>query len=445
MPSTFVRPVRPRLDGDLASSAQVTSCNFRPVSLRICFVTPFAWSQPHEVNAHVDGAATALRARGHDVTILAPSSRGRDLLAGRRALQRGADADVIAVGPSIPLSRRTNMGVPVAVRANLRLALTKGRFDVVHGFEPGLPEPLLPRAHVDPRADGGDVLLRRPARLPGSTVAPRSSSGARRRAPRDVGGNGRGGERAVRGRLPARPARRGHRRSSDLGAEAGPDRDRARSPRAASTTRAILRLLDDAARMGGHAAPHEAARLPAGGAASGSRTRARPRGSQHAAAGRRARGCAIFVAAPGGEERLALEAAASGAAIVVAETANDVAHAVDRLARDCGAAVERGRQSAAARGDTELRRGRRRARRALLPADAEAAPRAERGRGSARRPRLDHDRPAHAHRLVARLLDPGRGSSSITPRRSGSEGSRSPTTTSSAARSRRRSWRATAI
>ena len=31
------------------------------------------------------------------------------------------------------------MGVPVAVRANLRLALTKGRFDVVHGFEPGLP------------------------------------------------------------------------------------------------------------------------------------------------------------------------------------------------------------------------------------------------------------------------------------------------------------------
>ena len=109
------------------------------MSLRICFVTPFAWSQPHEVNAHVDGAAKALRARGHDVTILAPSSRGRDLLAGRRALQRGSDAEVIAVGPSIPLSRRTNMGVPVAVRANLRLALTKGRFDVVHGFEPGLP------------------------------------------------------------------------------------------------------------------------------------------------------------------------------------------------------------------------------------------------------------------------------------------------------------------
>lgn len=109
------------------------------MGLRICFVTPFAWSQPHEVNAHVSGAAAALRERGHEVTVLAPSSRARDLLAGRRALHSGARADVIAVGPSIPLSRRTHMGVPVAVRANLRLALARGRFDVVHGFEPGLP------------------------------------------------------------------------------------------------------------------------------------------------------------------------------------------------------------------------------------------------------------------------------------------------------------------
>jgi len=109
------------------------------VSLRICFVTPFAWSQPHEVNMHVDGAAQALRRLGHEVVVLAPSSRARDLLAGRRALQRGVDKDVIAVGPSIPISRRTNLGVPVGVRANLLLALQRGRFDVVHGVEPGLP------------------------------------------------------------------------------------------------------------------------------------------------------------------------------------------------------------------------------------------------------------------------------------------------------------------
>jgi predicted metal-dependent phosphoesterase TrpH len=109
------------------------------VGLRICFVTPFAWSQPHEVNAHVEGAAAGLRALGHHVTVLAPSTRAHDLLAGRRALQRGTDADVIAVGPSVPVSRRTHLGVPVGVRANVRLALARGRFDVVHGFEPGIP------------------------------------------------------------------------------------------------------------------------------------------------------------------------------------------------------------------------------------------------------------------------------------------------------------------
>jgi predicted metal-dependent phosphoesterase TrpH len=108
-------------------------------SLRICFVTPFAWSQPHEVNAHVDGTAKALRRLGHEVTVLAPSSRARDLLDGRRALHRGIDQEVVAVGPSIPISRRTHIGVPVGVRANLALALRRGRFDVVHGFEPGLP------------------------------------------------------------------------------------------------------------------------------------------------------------------------------------------------------------------------------------------------------------------------------------------------------------------
>ncbi len=71
--------------------------------------------------------------------VLAPSSRARDLLEGRRALQRGIEQEVVAVGPSLPVSRRTNLGLPVAVRANLALALRGGRYDVVHGVEPGLP------------------------------------------------------------------------------------------------------------------------------------------------------------------------------------------------------------------------------------------------------------------------------------------------------------------
>ncbi len=107
--------------------------------MKICLVTPFAWSQPHDVNEHVAGVAGGLRALGHEVTVIAPSTRAADLLAGRRALLRGEQADVLAVGPAIPVSRRSQLGVPVGVQANLRQALAQGAFDVVHGFEPGLP------------------------------------------------------------------------------------------------------------------------------------------------------------------------------------------------------------------------------------------------------------------------------------------------------------------
>jgi predicted metal-dependent phosphoesterase TrpH len=107
--------------------------------MRICLVTPFAWSQPHDVNEHVAGVASGLRALGHDVTVVAPSTRASDLLAGRRALIEGEHAEVIAVGPAIPVSARSQLGVPVGVQANLRQALEQGGFDVVHGFDPGLP------------------------------------------------------------------------------------------------------------------------------------------------------------------------------------------------------------------------------------------------------------------------------------------------------------------
>src|SRR4051812_42112292 len=107
--------------------------------MRLCLVTPFAWSQPHDVNEHVAGVAQELRALGHSVTVLASSNRARDLSAGRRALLDGLDDEVVALGPAVPISRRSRMAVPVGVRTNLSLALALGRFDVVHAFEPGLP------------------------------------------------------------------------------------------------------------------------------------------------------------------------------------------------------------------------------------------------------------------------------------------------------------------
>ena len=91
------------------------------------------------MNEHVAGVAKDLRDLGHSVTVLASSNRARDLAAGRRALLDGLDSEVVALGPAVPISRRSRIGVPVGARANLSLALALGRFDIVHGFEPGLP------------------------------------------------------------------------------------------------------------------------------------------------------------------------------------------------------------------------------------------------------------------------------------------------------------------
>ena len=58
--------------------------------MRICLVTPFAWSQPHDVNDHVAGVAGELRSSATTVTVLAPSNRGADLRDGPAGAARRA-------------------------------------------------------------------------------------------------------------------------------------------------------------------------------------------------------------------------------------------------------------------------------------------------------------------------------------------------------------------
>jgi predicted metal-dependent phosphoesterase TrpH/glycosyltransferase involved in cell wall biosynthesis len=300
------------------------------VGLRICFVTPFAWSQPHEVNTHVAGTAAALRRLGHEVTVLAPSTRARDLLAGRRALQRGTDAEVIAVGPSIPISRRSSMGVPVGVRANLRLALTRGHYDVVHGFEPGLPS-LSYLALTSTHALTAATFLS-PDRL---SYPPRRARRDRLRARVD----------ALLATSPATAEAASERFDGDyalvpLGvdctlfrpAEKRPTIALELEPGGTSTTRAVARLLRDLPRW-------ELALLhtkPLGFRPPIPRdvrrrvhVRAVRRPAQRAAALGEA---AVFVPAPEGEERLVLEAAAAGAAVVAND--EDVVARVAELASD---------------------------------------------------------------------------------------------------------------
>ena len=108
------------------------------MTLRVCLVTPHSWSAAHETNEHVAGLAEALRVRGNDVVVLAPSSRSTDLVAGRRALQAGRLEGVVACCPAVPLSARSAVRIPVGLRATAATALGRGAFDVVHGFDPGI-------------------------------------------------------------------------------------------------------------------------------------------------------------------------------------------------------------------------------------------------------------------------------------------------------------------
>ena len=114
--------MRPRLE-----ESSATPYNPRAVALSICLVTPHAWSVPHDTNEHVAGVADALRARGHTVVVLAPSSRSADLLAGRRALQTGVLEGVVAVSRAVPVSPRSAVGIPIGVRASVATALRTRR------------------------------------------------------------------------------------------------------------------------------------------------------------------------------------------------------------------------------------------------------------------------------------------------------------------------------
>ena len=170
------------------------------MALRVALVTPFAWSQPHDVNEHVAGLARELRARGHHVTVLgaveprrATSRAGRRALAARprrrgvrRARPGGAD---LAAEPDGRAGRRP--------REPRRSRSRPGDFDIVHGFEPGLPSLSYLALRDAARADGRDVLLAGAALVSAGAHPARAPARAARRAARDERRDGRGGGRAL--------------------------------------------------------------------------------------------------------------------------------------------------------------------------------------------------------------------------------------------------------
>ena len=122
--------------------------------------------------------------------------------------------------------------------------------------------------------------------------------------------------------------------------------------------------------------------------------------------------------APGGSARFRLEAMAAGCALAepagVERQPELAAAALARLAED---EALREREGAEARAAAEAQSFDRVAAELdeHLPRPEPGAAGAPARRRPARRPRVDRRRPAHAHELVARLLDPGRGAA--RPRR----------------------------
>jgi histidinol phosphatase-like PHP family hydrolase len=320
--------------------------------MRVALVTPFAWSQPHDVNEHVAGVAAELRKLGHEVSVLAPSNRAKDLRAGRRAILRGEHEDVVAVGRAVPISRRSAMGVPVGVRANLAQALAEGGYDVVHGFEPGLPSisnlalrdatGLTVASFFSPdrlgyppgKAQRQKLLARIDALVAGSEAA---AEAADERFPGDYRILSEGVDPALFAPQPKRQTIVAELRSGER-------------PVAKAVLRALAELPDwelVLVRTKPFAGSTYVPRALAG------RVRARTArdGASRAAL---LRDAAIFVPAPGGLRRLRLEAAAAGCAIAdpagVDEQPELAAAATLRLAGD---PAERERLGTQARADAE--------------------------------------------------------------------------------------------
>ena len=335
------------------------------MALRICLVTPHAWSVPHDTNEHVAGLADALRDRGHHVVVLAPSLRSKELLAGRRALQEGRLDGVVALARAVPVSPRSAVGIPVGVRANVATALRRGDFDVVHGFDPGVAglsyvalleaETTTVATFVDPerlgyppRRNQRDRLLARIDTL--LAVGRRdggSSAGAVPRRVRD----------RPRRRRP-RPLRTAHQGAAGRGRELGrePPRRSRRAPRSA-----------DDRRLGScPAADGALAARPSIPLALRDRVHVRTALTVKARA-EVLRGAAIVVPSPDGLRRLRAEAAAAGCAVVeppgLAGQPELAAAALLRLTEDPGRArARRRRPSGADRGGgLRCRRGARRA------------------------------------------------------------------------------------
>ncbi|MFZ0904198.1 MAG: glycosyltransferase family 4 protein [Mycobacterium sp.] len=101
--------------------------------MRIGMVCPYSFDVPGGVQSHVLQLAEVMRARGQDVSVLAPSSPGR---------HAALPEYVVSAGRAVPIPYNGSVArlqFSPAVHGKVRRWLTDGDFDVLHLHEPNAP------------------------------------------------------------------------------------------------------------------------------------------------------------------------------------------------------------------------------------------------------------------------------------------------------------------
>ncbi|MDQ2960434.1 MAG: glycosyltransferase family 4 protein [Candidatus Dormibacteraeota bacterium] len=101
--------------------------------MKVCLVSPYDFMHPGGVTEHVRHLAATLRSRGHDVTVLAPSSRVGD--------DHGIEG-YIRIGRSVPVKSNgsvARIALSFHLVRRVRALLDDHDFDVVHYHEPLVP------------------------------------------------------------------------------------------------------------------------------------------------------------------------------------------------------------------------------------------------------------------------------------------------------------------
>ncbi len=101
--------------------------------MKICQVSPYDFMHPGGVTEHVRHLSSQLRSRGHEVTVLAPSSRVGD--------DHGIPG-YIRIGRSVPVRSNgsvAHLALSFHLVRRVRALLSESDFDVVHYHEPLVP------------------------------------------------------------------------------------------------------------------------------------------------------------------------------------------------------------------------------------------------------------------------------------------------------------------